>query len=192
MEPLIRRAQAGERAAWEDLCPCLEPLVRGWAMALLPPSEADDAVQEILLTIWGLLPQFKWQSKFTTWAYTVTRRKCRRIRQQEMRRRNVLAGFAKAGGSGSRPTQGAEGTEKVELRDEVRFALSQLSAADRRLLTLKYFLDNEYRQIAEVINAPKSALRERCRRARQRLRKCLEEQQNGNGVANRPPAPPDA
>jgi len=194
LETLVRRAQSGDRAARENLCPHLEPLVRGWVIGSLPPSEVDDAVQEVLLTIWGLLPRFKWESRFTTWAYTVAERKCRRIRRNEMRRRELLTRFAEAAASDSRPP-GADGAEKVELRDEVWFGLSQLSIEDRRLLALKYFLDNEYHEIAETLKAPESALRERCRRARQRLRKHLEEQPRragGDGAANRHSAPPGA
>jgi len=72
---LLIRAQAGEEAAWKDLCGLYRPLIVGWLRRQsVPPSDLDDLVQEIFLGVLGSLPSFLHsgrQGAFRSWLRTI-------------------------------------------------------------------------------------------------------------------------
>ncbi len=60
--------------------------------------------------------------------------------------------------------------EQVVQREEVRLALVQLSADQRRVIALRYGADLTEVDIAEVLNWPVGTVKSRLNRARERLR----------------------
>jgi RNA polymerase sigma factor (sigma-70 family) len=62
-----------------------------------------------------------------------------------------------------------------ELRREVDQALATLEPEDRLLVALRYFMNLNSRQIAEIVDEPESTVRGRLRIARMRLAEKLAE-----------------
>jgi RNA polymerase sigma-70 factor (ECF subfamily) len=75
-----------------------------------------------------------------------------------------------------------ETLEKQETFAQVRSVLEQMSEADREILTLRYALDYNTNQIAEVLAIHATAVHMRLSRARQRVAEKLSIQ----GVRNKP------
>ena len=64
--------------AWQHFNALYRPLFLAWARRLnVPPAEADDLVQEVMVVLIGHLPQFERQSagSFRSWLRTITRNK---------------------------------------------------------------------------------------------------------------------
>ena len=74
---LVRRAQAGDRAAFDRLAGRYRPALR--AMAFLRTSDreaADDLTQETLARAWEALPTLRDPNAFLPWLKTVAARAC--------------------------------------------------------------------------------------------------------------------
>src|SRR5262245_52060169 len=77
---LLVRIRSGEPGAWEVFTTLYRPLMVGWLRRQgVPPSEIDDLVQEILLSVVRSLPQFDHSGRvgaFRAWLRSIA---CSRI-----------------------------------------------------------------------------------------------------------------
>jgi RNA polymerase sigma-70 factor (ECF subfamily) len=67
--------------------------------------------------------------------------------------------------------------DSQELRQEVRRALDQLEEHYRLVLTLYYFEDMKYTDIAEVLDLPLNTVKSHIRRGKERLAAILQERE---------------
>jgi len=75
---LAVRAKDGDRAALETLVHRHEPRVRRLASYLLDdPQDAEDAAQEALAKVLTRIDQFRGESRFATWLYSLVANTCR-------------------------------------------------------------------------------------------------------------------
>src|ERR1035437_4656055 len=82
MEPLVERAQGGDAAALETLLGQLAPAIQRFGMRMCNnPPDADDVLQDTLLTIATRLPEFEGRSSLTSWVFTIVRTACVRKRR---------------------------------------------------------------------------------------------------------------
>src|SRR5918995_6718413 len=71
-EELVRRAQKGDRFAFERLVEQHEQRLYTLAARVLGSREdAADAVQEALVRAWLALPKFRGGARFSTWLYRI-------------------------------------------------------------------------------------------------------------------------
>ena len=142
-----------------------------WALVYARWLNADvalDIMQETFLRLWK-----QWQEGSDivnprAWVLRVARNLAEDYAKSSFRR------------NGTQPPQtmnGVQGRELLPLesmtRDEtfgqLRKELEQLAAADREILTLRYALEYDTNQIAELLNINPTAVHMRLSRARQRL-----------------------
>jgi RNA polymerase sigma-70 factor (ECF subfamily) len=72
IDELARRAQAGDRAALEDLLTAVRPRALNVCRGVLPHlADAEDACQEALLNIAGKIGSWGGRGRFTTWMHVV-------------------------------------------------------------------------------------------------------------------------
>jgi RNA polymerase sigma-70 factor (ECF subfamily) len=172
--PLVVRAQQGDAVAWEELYHKLVPAVWGVAKGLLLEQEVEDAVQEALAAVWQAIQSFKGASEFRTFVHVIAVRKCLEIRENRQRRQKRLAEWAVIMGKKRCAPDPEEKIEEAELRDMVRRCLSELGARDRAVLTLRYSSNMSYEEVGEVLGCTGKAAKQKCFRARNTLRGCLE------------------
>jgi RNA polymerase sigma-70 factor (ECF subfamily) len=74
---LVVRAQAGDRAALEDLLRCVRPLVFRYVLArLVDRSSAEDVTQEVAMTIVSALPRYQDMGRpVLAWVFGIAMRK---------------------------------------------------------------------------------------------------------------------
>src|SRR5690349_14658932 len=71
-EMLIRRAQSGDRSAFDSLVGRYEVKAYQYAFRLTRNSEeASDVVSDAFIRIYNALANFKGQSSFSTWMYRI-------------------------------------------------------------------------------------------------------------------------
>jgi RNA polymerase sigma-70 factor (ECF subfamily) len=78
---------------------------------------------------------------------------------------------------GDRWTDPEQALAASELRDQVRQALEQLEEHYRLVLTLYYFEDLKYTDIAEILDIPLNTVKSHIRRGKERLVTLLETQE---------------
>ena len=88
---LLRRAQAGDASAFEQLARVHRRLLHAHCYRMLgSPFDADDALQETLLAAWRGLGSFEARSAFRTWLISVATRVCLRMISKRPRRLTSL------------------------------------------------------------------------------------------------------
>src|SRR3954451_3055045 len=104
---LVRRAQAGDAAAFGDLVERNRRAVFRAALAAVgSPTEADDVAQEAFVTAFQKLNGFRAESSFKTWLLTITWRKAVDRRQSVTRwMQKLVSPSAADADEGRDPTQ---------------------------------------------------------------------------------------
>lgn len=182
----VRRAQAGDPAAIGELITSQQQYVYSIAMSVLhQPDDAADLTQEAFMRLLRVLPQYNGESRFTTWLYRMVvnlgrdelRRRGRHVQQVEPLvgdGEEVLDPLSTVADH-DRWGDPAQALSDHELRSAVRRALEQVEPHYRLALTLFYFDDMKYTDIAEVLDLPLNTVKSHIRRGKERLQTLLAE-----------------
>ena len=187
---LIRRAQAGEEAAFAELVHAHQRRAFGIARSLVASEEdARDLAQEAFLRVFKNLERFDFRHPFATWLHRiVTNLAIDHLRK----RRLVLAG---SGGEGD------EGGGELELEDEsqelpsdrleaietaalVREVIESLAPHFQRVLVLRELEGLACTEIAEIVGATHVTVRWRLHRGRKLFQEEWERRQRLTGSAS--------
>lgn len=151
---LVRRAQAGETAAREELLMCCRATINRWARVLSDDAdEADDVTQEVLIRLALRLDHYAGRSRFTTWLYQVTRNTAFDLRRRLARRLRLIGGMTERMQEDHGPDPSAE-AEASELRRVVEQLFRELPLRQREVF---YLVDIEGHDAVDI--APRLGLR---------------------------------
>lgn len=179
-EPLpeiIRQAQAGNPDALSQLIAEQQHYVYSIAMSVLKnPEDAADLTQEAFIRLFRTIRQYQGESRFTTWLY----RMVVNLGRDELRRRGrQVAVFTPDDDQEQDPitmiadndrwSDPQQALDSLEMRLQVRKALDQLEEHYRVVLTLYYFDDMKYADIAEILDVPLNTVKSHIRRGKDRL-----------------------
>src|SRR5712691_12377481 len=183
---LVRRAQADGRDALSTLVQSQQTYVYSIAMSLMHnPADAADMTQEAFIRLMRSLGTYRAETKFTTWLYRLVtnicldglRRRGRTIDSLDEPSSGQSGEDAQTSGERLADTdRWTQPEQELELREsatEVRKALVGLPAAQRLALTLHYFEDLRYEDIAEVMGLPLNTVKSHIRRGKERLAQVL-------------------
>lgn len=181
---LIARAKKGEIAAFESLMTAYENRIYSLALRSTgSEQDAADITQEVFLRAWKNLDSFRGDSSLSTWLYRVTSNLC-----VDFARKKAAEGMptsiddeespAADLADPSRMAQPEAAAENSELREELQFALAQLSEEHRRVVLLRDVAGMTYTDIARTLGLEEGTVKSRLARARASLRKILLERGN--------------
>ena len=148
---LVRRAQAGEAAAREELLTCCRGAIQRWARVLT--DEADDVTQEVLIRVALRLDRYAGRSRFTTWLYQVTRNTAFGLRRRVARRLRLIGGMTERMQEDHGPDPSVQ-AEASELRRVVEQLFRELPLRQREVF---YLVDIEGHDAVDI--APRLGLR---------------------------------
>jgi len=178
---LVKRAQAGDRDALSALVASQQTYVYSIAMSLMHnPADAADMTQEAFIRLLRSLGTYRGETKFTTWLYRLVTNICLDgLRRRGRPIESLDEPSASTGDNGhsvgerladnDRWTQPEEELELRESASEVREALTRLPGPQRLALTLHYFEDMRYEDIAEIMSLPLNTVKSHIRRGKERL-----------------------
>ena len=136
------------------------------------PGVQDELVQEVFIEVYRSLRNFKGRAPFLHWVRRIATRVGYRYWKQQARDKRLREAIE------SRPIDmqsSPESHEPSEAAERLHNLLGRLDPKDRLVLTLMYFEECDGREIAERTGWSATLVRVRAHRARQRLRKLLEE-----------------
>jgi RNA polymerase sigma-70 factor, ECF subfamily len=196
---LVRRAQAGDREALSALVESQQTYVYSIAMSLMHnPADAADMTQEAFVRLLRSLGTYRAETKFTTWLYRLVtnicldglRRRGRPVASLDEPAGTLSGDDAQTAGErladSDRWTQPEEEVTLRESAAEVRQALVKLPTAQRLALTLYYFEDMRYEDIAETMGLPLNTVKSHIRRGKERLALALTSPVEGEQACSAP------
>lgn len=189
---LIRSAQGGDRAAFEDLVRHCRKRVTGTiARMIARPEDVEDVAQEAFLRMYHSVRRLQVPESFDLWTYRLTVNAAydylrKRPRKHEVRIGDLMeAQFAAANDAASRQ-RSAEERHRIQTIEYVDSLLARVSHADRILLVMHELDGLEIREIAGVLGIRAGAVKVRLFRARNRLRSMLSREEMPPRVARLP------
>jgi len=133
-------------------------------------DEAAEVAQEVFLSAYKSIHQFRGDANFSTWLYRIafnhasTRRKKLNLAQQ----RHVSLEDTEIISDG--PLDPAKTMEQREAQQRVQQALSSLDRDDAMIILLRDLQDIPYEEVAAMLNVPVGTVKSRLHRARQALK----------------------
>ena len=178
---LIKRAQAGESAAFNEIVLAYRKRILGTITRLIArPEDVEDVAQEVFLRLYFSLDQLRTAEVFEPWLYRLTvnaaydylrkQRRRQEYRMSELSEQQMVMADAQAGGRAERDER-----EMKKTRETVEAVLGSVSESDRILLMLKELEGLSLKELEKIYNINENALKVRLFRARQRVLKAFEE-----------------
>lgn len=167
----IQRAREGDVGAFGRLVQTYQTPVYNLACRMLGDRmEAEDAAQETFLRAFRSLNRYDPGRPFLTWLLSIAAHHC--IDRLRRRRPALPLDSLPLGSDGEDPEAALE---RREARERVQQLLMALSPVDRAAVTLRYWYDCSYEEIAGMLDLTVSAVKSRLHRARRRLARTLVE-----------------
>jgi RNA polymerase sigma-70 factor (ECF subfamily) len=184
-EALVARARAGDRDAMEALLASVAPSIRRFAGRMCRnEADADDVLQDALLSIATHLDGFEGRSSLPSWAFTIARTACSRRRRG--RKNAPTEGEAALAGYAADAPGPEDRTSSLETSAMVARALDGLADDYREVLLLRDAEGLTAPEAALALGVSVDALKSRLHRARTALRDALRPMLD----ADAPPASP--
>jgi RNA polymerase sigma-70 factor (ECF subfamily) len=179
-EALAQRAQSGDAGAFDALVTLLGGRVFAVAFRILGDrAEAEDIAQEVFVALYHHLPEFRGESRLSTWVYKITRNRCLN-RLKFLKRRHVgshadiddptVARIVADPDTGARQSRDpSKKLQTAELSSLLEGHLRALPEEQRTLVILRDLEDLSYDEIAEITGLPLGTVKSRLHRARAEL-----------------------
>ena len=166
---LVKRFIDGDESAFAVLVQRHKEKVRNIIYLTMSSSNSvDDIAQDVFLTVYRNLKNFRFESQFTTWLYRITVNKCKDY-MRKIKIRNIFTPLTEAGDK-------ANDTRTAESHDIsviVQKAISRLPEKLRVPLLLKDIEGMSYQEIAETVQCEIGTVKSRIFRAREGLKNIL-------------------
>lgn len=164
---LIKRFIDGDESVFSELVKRHKEKVRNIVYLTLSNNDSvDDIAQEVFITVYRHLKNFRFESQFTTWLYRITINKCK----DHLRKKNIRSIFL--------PLRDDEPVfesinEDTDIKHIVGNAISTLPDKLRMPLVLKDLEGFSYQEIADTMECEIGTVKSRIFRAREALKKIL-------------------
>lgn len=171
--------QSGREAGFNRLVLRHQDRIFGLCLRLLAGNraEAEDAAQETFVKAFHGLPDFRLESKFSSWLYRIAVNACKNrqaSRQYREARRHADLDAADAEGAAS-PSSPAQELEAKDRRERIEEAVARLPEDQRLLVVLRDIEGRSYEEIASATGLNPGTLKSRLNRGRLQLQAWLRE-----------------
>lgn len=175
-DKIVQRARRGDAAAFEQLVTAYRDRVYRLALRLCGNgADADEAAQEAFLAAWRGLPNFRGESRFSTWLYQLATHAAIDLMRREKRHAAGDIDEVDAPDSAPSPHQQAE---RNEQRQAVREAVLALPPEQRQVIVLRFMEELSYEEIGAALHLPVGTVKSRLNRAKAALREILSQKGN--------------
>jgi RNA polymerase sigma-70 factor, ECF subfamily len=170
-EHLVRRVVAGETHAYAALVERYRAQLGRYAVRMLGnAADAEDVLQDTFVRGYRSLARCR-PDRFRYWLFGILINRCRTFAAQRARRQVVVTSHELVMASPAAVTT----TDDDGWRLAIKWALDQLPADQREAFLLKHVEELSYEEMQELTGARVPALKMRVFRAREALRRLLEE-----------------
>lgn len=179
---LLRRAQGGDLAAFEEIVRVHEKVVYHMALQTLGNREdAEDAAQDVFLKAYTSLKSFRGDSKISVWLYRITNNVCIDMLRRRKDAVSLSGDDGEEGGEVELPDDScdpADLAQRRDLQERLAAALQHLPQDQREAFLMRAVAELSYDEIAQTLGLDLGTVKSRIFRARKKLCEILEK--NGN------------
>jgi RNA polymerase sigma-70 factor (ECF subfamily) len=167
---LVRRAQAGDQSAYEELVRIHQPRLLAVIGGIMRRGEdVEDVAQQALLKAYLSLKRFDLRSAFGTWLYKIAVNECWDYFRKKKVRPLVYESSLPEDREGSFSHRGVDAARRAEQRDLLDRLLIELDEQDRAMLVMKEVAGFTVEEIGDVLELNTNTVKVRLFRARGRL-----------------------
>lgn len=160
----------GDRQALATLYRALEkPVYRFILSRLNDPFESSDILHDVFMEVWRSASRFEGRSKVQTWIFGIAYRKVIDL-YRKRGRLDVTDDIPDRADEAPGPEACLLASQDA---DHVRHCLGTLKDDHRSAISLAFFEDMTYGEIAEVTGAPEGTIKTRIFHAKKLLLRCL-------------------
>jgi RNA polymerase sigma-70 factor (ECF subfamily) len=181
---LIREAQRGNRAAFEELVRHYDQAVLRLALHLTgSESDAQDIYQDAFLKAYRNVGTFRFECSFYTWIYRIVTNLCLdHLRKRQVRKEDAHVATDSSGEEYDLLSQVPDGRAganperdlmRRELGGRINRALEKLTPRERMVFELKHYHGMKLRTVGEILNTTEETAKNTLFRATQKLRGSL-------------------
>jgi RNA polymerase sigma-70 factor, ECF subfamily len=176
---LLEKARNGDEEALEELLRAVQPHIYRFSMKMCRHTQdAEDVLQDSMMALARSIRDFRGESSFSTWLFTIARSFCIKKRRKSK--------FAPAREESldtltpSEQTQVQSQTpdphvqaESVEIWGQVEAGIRRIEPAYREVLLLRDIEGLPAKEVAQIVGVSVAAVKSRLHRARAQLRENL-------------------
>jgi RNA polymerase sigma-70 factor, ECF subfamily len=173
---LVRRAQGGDKEAFEELVRRHQHRVFAVAGGILRRREdVEDIAQQVFIKAYFSLKRFDQRAAFSTWLYKITVNECWDLLRKRKARPLVYESDFNDEQSSQfsalerESTGGPDASERLAMRQRLDNMLDQLEPRDRSMLVLKEVEGFSVEEIADLLGLNANTVKVRLFRARRKI-----------------------
>ena len=173
---IISRVLKGEQNAYAELVNRYQAYVFTLTLRMIKSREdAEEVAQDVFIKAYRSLADFRGESKFSTWLYTITNTTCitflrkKKLDVHSLDNEKVFE-IADSKDSGFR----ANLVEQKSRVNMVNNAIAMLSPDDAEIITLFYKAEQNLEEISRILRLETNTVKVRLHRARTRLKEKME------------------
>ena len=173
---IISRVLQGEQTAYAALVERYQGYVFTLVLRMIKSREdAEEVAQDVFIKAYRALADFRGESKFSTWLYTITNTTCitflrkKKLDVHSLDNERVFE-MAESKDSGFRANL-IEQKSRVQMVNE---AIAMLNPDDSEIITLFYKAEQNLEEIARILRIEVNTAKVRLHRARGRLKEKME------------------
>ena len=177
---IIARLKQGDKTVYAEVVERWQHMIYNTALSIVQNDEdAEDITQDVFVTLYERIQDFREESTLSTWLYSITIRKA--LDQEKKKKRQKHGGFLQKIFSVKEADEPANFNHPGILLDNKEraaalfMALKKLPEKQRVAFTLHKMEGLSYQQIADVMKTSLFAIESLQTRARNNLKKILKE-----------------
>lgn len=184
-EVLMLRFQAGDRAAFAGIVRRHKTAIYNFVLRMVRSGPAaEDLVQDVFVRIVQSAADFKYGSRFRTWAFAIARNVCvDHLRSMSLRRHPSFDQPRRADQDGptlhdvtaddSRKAAVERAAIGLEMGPRIVRCVEDLPEVEREVFLLREIADLPFKDIATLVGVPEPTVKTRLRAALERLQEKL-------------------
>jgi len=169
-EDTIIKAAEGDIEAFEDIYRKSSGFVYTVAYRVTTNREdAEEVTQDVFVSVYRNLKNFKFKSSFKTWAYRITVNTAINLKNRRKRKQGKNVPYEEALDADESVVTGPDAIEDSEREEQIKDMLDSLPQEQRICVVLKDIEGMKYEEIAETLKININTVRSRLKRAREKL-----------------------
>jgi RNA polymerase sigma-70 factor (ECF subfamily) len=182
---LVERLKQGDEAAFKTIVETWQNMVYNTALGIVQnPEDAEDIAQEVFVQVYQSISSFKGESKISTWLYRITVTKSLDHERKKKRKKRfafVRSLFGEQNEAIVEPPDFHHPGVALDNKENAAIlfkAISELPENQRVAFTLNKVEGLSYQEVSEIMKTTVSSVESLMHRAKNNLRKKLEDRYN--------------